>query len=146
MSKRDAYRNLYQALEEAGLLEYGATIPQEFIYEVLEIEMPQSAPKSVFDAIALAELSAVDFVRNALLAQGKYITSTRTGYRVLLPSENLKQVELYMESADKKLNRALKLSRNTPAQVGGMPDQTEARILMKRDNIHFTNRFRGNSP
>ena len=52
-------------------------------------------------------------------------------HRVLLPSENKAQVDAYMESADRKLERALKLSRNSP-KASHLPDQTEARIMMRR--------------
>jgi len=144
MSKRDSHRALYESLDAMNLLDYGSTIPQHLVYELLDIQVPETASKSVFDSIALAELSAIDYVRNILLAQGKYITSTSTGYRVLLPSENKKQCELYVESADRKLNRALKLSRNTPVEPGRTQDQTEVRILMKRDALQSDNRFRAN--
>jgi len=135
MSNREAYKDFYANLNEMNLLDYGAIIPTSTVHELLSIEMPASAPKRVYDQLALFELAAIDYVRNILLSQGKYLTGTSTGYRVLLPSENAEQVELYMEAADRKLSRALKLSRNTPQEAKRMPDQTEARILMKRSGI-----------
>ncbi len=135
MSNRETYKDFYAALNEMDLLEYGAVIPTPTVHELLEIEMPASAPKKVFDQLTLFELAAIDYVRNILLGQGKYLTGTSTGYRVLLPSENAAQVDLYMEAADRKLSRALKLSRNTPQEAKRMPDQTEARILMKRSSM-----------
>lgn len=132
MSKRDMHRELYNALSEAGLLEYGSVIMSDFVHDVLGIEIPATASKAEFDRLSLIELAAVDYVRNILLGQGKYLTGTDSGYRVLLPSENAAQVELYIASADKKLTRALKLSRNSPVVNSAAPDQTEARILMKR--------------
>lgn len=135
MSNRETYKDFYSVLNEMNLLDYGAIIPTSTVHELLGIEMPSSAPKRVYDQLALFELAAIDYVRNILLGQGKYLTGTSTGYRVLLPSENAEQVELYMEAADRKLSRALKLSRNTPQEAKRMPDQTEARILMKRSGI-----------
>lgn len=135
MSKRDAAKELFHALQEAKLLEFGSVIPTELVHQILGIDMPAFGSKSDFDKIALIELSAIDYVRNLLLGQGKYLTGTPSGYRVLLPSENAAQVENYIASADKKLSRALKLSRNTPALAAQMPDQTEARILMKRSGM-----------
>lgn len=132
MSKRDAHRDLHQALQAAGLLEYGSVIDGDRVREVLGLELPSTGTKAEFDRIALAELAAIDYVRNILLGQGRYLAGTPSGYRVLLPSENKAQVDLYIASADRKLNRALKLSRNTPKEVGAMPDQTEARILLKQ--------------
>jgi len=145
MSKRDAHRDLFQALKDQGLLEYGSVIETSFIHEVLGIEVPTMAPKATYDQLALQELAAIDYVRNILIGQGKYLTSTPAGYRILLPSENAAQVELYIHSADKKLNRALKLSRNTPQQAANHnPDQTEARILMKQQGFGRSRRLPAN--
>jgi hypothetical protein len=135
MSKRSEHKDFYSALNEMGLLEYGSVIETRLVHELLNIEMPSSAPKRVYDQLALIELAAIDYVRNMLLGHGKYITGTTSGYRILLPSENAAQIDLYMESADRKLSRALKLSRNTPQEVKSAPDQTEARILMKRSGL-----------
>lgn len=138
MSKRESFKEFYSALQEMNLLEYGSTIPTHVVHELLNIEVPSSAPKRVYDQLALMELAAIDYVRNTLLGQGKYISGTSTGYRILLPSENASQIDLYMESADRKLSRALKLSRNTPQEVKRGADQTEARILMKRHGLRHT--------
>lgn len=135
MSKRSEHKDFYSALNEMGLLEYGSVIETKVVHELLEIDMPSSAPKRVYDQLALIELAAIDYVRNMLLGHGKYISGTTGGYRILLPSENAAQIDLYMESADRKLSRALKLSRNTPQEAKQSTDQTEARILMKRTGI-----------
>lgn len=133
MSKRDAFRDLFTALNDAGLLEYGSFIPQSLVHKTLGIDMPEVGTRRDFQDIALLELAAVDYVRNALLDNGRYLGSAFGGYRVLLPSENAGQVELYMSSADKKLSRALKLSRSTPKAPGDEKhDQQEARIAMKK--------------
>lgn len=131
-SKRDLMRGLLKGLEERDLTEFGSVIDREVVHELLEIEMPRYASKEVFDGIAMAELAAIDYCRNALLGQGKYLAGTRTGYRVLLPSENKGQIDSYMSSADRKLSRALKLSKNSPRAADMQPDQTETRIHMKR--------------
>jgi hypothetical protein len=136
MSKRDAHRELFNSLNELGLLEYGSVIETAVVHELLGIETPAFGTRAQFDRLALTELAAIDYVRNILLGQGKYLSGTTGGYRILLPSENANQVELYIQSADKKLSRALKLSRNMPQQLASTnPDQTEARILMKRHGI-----------
>jgi hypothetical protein len=65
-----------------------------------------------------------------------YLSAENGAYRILLPSENTYQIELYMRSADKKLSRALKLSRNTPKAKG--PDENSkltVRATMKREDI-----------
>lgn len=126
------YADLMEALEANGMIEFGRVIPGKFIREILGIEYPEVAPKKVYDELALAELGATDYIRSALLNRGMYLAQHRGDYRILLPSENSKQVECYMSSADKKLSRALKLTRNTPRTDLNMPDQTEARIIMKR--------------
>lgn len=132
MARRDVQRELYAELDERGLLEYGSVIESSVVHAALGIEMPTMASKAEFDRLALIELSAIDYVRNILLGQGKYLTGTDAGYRILLPSENSAQVEQYISSADKKLTRALKLFRNSPSVNSSLPDQTEARILLKR--------------
>lgn len=123
---------LLEKLKAAGCTEYGSVIPTELVHQVLGIEYPEVAPKSVFDELALQELGAIDYVRNALLNEGKYLIGDKAGYRILLPSENKKQVERYMQQADKKLRRASKLSRNTPPEHRKDADQVEARIMLKQ--------------
>lgn len=135
MSKRDLMRGLLAGLGERGLLEYGSVIHTPLVHELLEIEVPVSAAKAVYDRLAMIELSAIDYCRNVLLGQGKYLMGTASGYRILLPSENKAQIDAYMSSADRKLSRALKLSRNSPSGADVQPDQTEARILMKRNGM-----------
>lgn len=128
------HRDLFARLEAAGLLEYGSVIPAELIRGALGLHYPEVATKKEFDRLALAELAGVDYVRNILLGRGMYLAQHKEGYRILLPSENARQVELYVSSADKKLNRALKLTRNTPALDHRSINsaQVEARILMKK--------------
>lgn len=120
---------------------FGAEIPADEVRAVLGLEMPEVGTKREFDAIALQELAAVDYVRSIMLSEGKYIAMRDGGYRILLPSENARQVEAYMQSADKKLRRALKLTRNTPGNDNSRPDNMAARILMKRESINQSNRF-----
>lgn len=130
-SKRDRLRDVYDTLARAGLFDFGAVIPRATVYDLLGLDVPEVASKAVFDRIAMLELQAMDYCRNMLLGHGKYLAGTPSGYRVLLPSENKAQVDAYMESADRKLERALKLSRNSP-KASHLPDQTEARIMMRR--------------
>ena len=130
-SKRDRLRDVYDTLDGAGLFDFGAVIPRAMVYDLLGMDVPEVASKAVFDRIAMLELQAMDYCRNMLLGHGKYLAGTPSGYRVLLPSENKAQVDAYMESADRKLERALKLSRNSP-KASHLPDQTEARIMMRR--------------
>lgn len=132
MSNRETHRDLYDYLKAEGLLEYGSVIPSSLVHDLLGLEVPAIGTKAQFDRLSLIELAAMDYVRNMLLNRGKYLTGTPSGYRILLPSENAAQVEQYISSADKKLNRALKLCRNTPRSADEMPDQIEARILMKQ--------------
>ena len=128
-------KNLYQWLDDNELTEYGSVISGSDVRKCLGIDYPVLGTKAEFDAISLAELAAVDYCRNILLGDGKYLAGDRGGYRILLPSENSKQVETYMRSADKKLNRALKLTRNTPKLDTVKQDNSAARIMMKRESI-----------
>ena len=134
ISKREAMRGLLEELIARGLTEYGSVIDSSVVHSLLGIVHPETAPKAVYDRLTMLELAAIDYCRNTLIGQGKYLQGTPSGYRILLPSENKVQIDSYMGSADRKLSRALKLSRNTPGQIDVKPDQTEARILMKRSS------------
>jgi hypothetical protein len=123
-------RSLYDALQADGLLEYGSHISGELVRRIVGLEMPELGRKEDFDAVALAELSAIDQVREILLGEGKYIIGTRDGYRILLPSENRDQIDRYLGHAQNKIRRARKLERCSPPMTNGKPDQTSARLSM----------------
>jgi hypothetical protein len=106
--------NVFEILNEKGLLEYGATFSADYFRELCGIVEPKTGTKKEFDMASLAELSAIDFIRNVLIQNGRYIKKDGDNYRVLLPSENAKQADLMRESARKKLNKAKKLETNTP--------------------------------
>ena len=138
MSRAQDGKCLLAWMRQHGLDDYGAFFPAYRVRQVLGIEMPDVADRKTFDQLALQELSAVDYCRNVLLGEGKYLAQHQGDYRILLPSENVRQVELYMGSADNKLRRAMKLLRNTPspdAPLGQPPGNVAARILMKREAI-----------
>lgn len=127
-------KELLAELEKRGLTEYGSVIPSSLVRDVVGLVMPEVGRKEDFDAVTLAELGAIDYVRNILLGQGKYLASAQGNYRILLPSENARQVEMYVTQADRKLRRALKLNRNTPKEHAP-PSQHDVRIVMKRESI-----------
>lgn len=129
MSK-PAQKDLMAAIKAAKLDEYGSFIPGEFVHSVLRITVPEVATREEFSRIALLEMAAVDYCRGQLINEGKYLKQERSGYRILLPGENAGQIESYMQSADNKLGRALKLSKNTPG-ASQNNCQTQERILMK---------------
>lgn len=125
-------KELFTALVNNGLVDYGSEFPASFVHEVLGLEFPESAPKRVYDDLALKELGAIDYVRNILLGQGKYLESKGDLYRVCLPSENRIHVERYMKSADKKLKRASRLSRSTPQAEAVSSSQNDVRMHFKQ--------------
>jgi hypothetical protein len=128
-------KELLTALRDRGLLEYGSVIKGDEVRDILGIEYPEVGTKKDFDEVALAELSAVDYVRNVLLGEGKFIASSQGDYRILLPSENKRQVDMYMQQADRKLRRAHKLSRNTPPAESYAPAANhDVRLAMKIGN------------
>lgn len=128
-------RDLLDTLRAEGLLEYGSNIPREIVREVLMLEYPTMGTQAEFASLSLRELAGVDYVRNHLLGEGKYLANDKGDYRVVLPSENARRVELYINSADKKLRRALKLSRNTPKGDYPSPDSKSARVIVKRESL-----------
>lgn len=135
-------KDLLNALKQKDLLEYGSVIPGELVREILNIEYPEYGTREVFEGIALQELGAVDYVRNALLNEGKYLASNRGDYRILLPSENKRQIEAYTAQADRKIRRALKLSRHTPVSADkSINDQQHARLVMKQETLRGRNQL-----
>ncbi len=131
MTKHD----IYSILEEEGYFEYGATIEGQTLRESFDIEeVEYPALKREIDKQQLEELSVTDYIRNKLLNEGKYFKQVRDHYRVLLPSENAAQVLSYMNSADNKLKRGLKLNKNTPSQYK-INQNDEVRAIMKQSNI-----------
>lgn len=126
-------KELFEAID--SLIDFGSFIPSKTVHEALGIVFPDVASKREFDALALQEMSAVDYVRNVLLGRGMYIRGVAGGYRILSVSENIEQIDQYMTSADRKLRRGLKLLKNTPKEAGKYPDQQEARAEMKRESI-----------
>lgn len=128
-------KELFNELKSRGLTEFGSVIKGDDVRDILSIEYPEYGKKEDFDSVALKELSAIDYVRNILLGEGKYLASQNGDYRILLPSENKRQVDQYMAQADRKLRRALKLSRNMPRSDAYEHDNTQARITMKRESI-----------
>lgn len=121
-------------LRESGFFEHGEVITGKELREAFgieEIEYP--AMKSEIDSQALKELNAVDYMRNMLLNEGKYLKGMRDSYRVLLPSENAAQVLSYMNSANNKLKRGLKLNKNTQVKYKINPND-EVRAIMKLSN------------
>ena len=135
-------KDLLNALKQKDLLEYGSVITGELVREILNIEYPECGTREVFEGIALQELGAVDYVRNALLNEGKYLASNRGDYRILLPSENKRQIEAYTAQADRKIRRALKLSRHTPVSADkSVNDQQYARLVMKQEALRGRNQL-----
>ena len=128
-------KGLYAELDGLELLDYGSVISGELVQTILNIEIPVTANKEVFTSLALYELSAVDYVRNVLLGHGKYLAQANGDYRVFLPSENAKQCERYISSANKKLSRSLKLSRNTHLVPNGELNNLSARVLITKAAI-----------
>ena len=135
-------KELLKQLRERGLLEFGSIISGDTVREIIGIVYPEYGTKKDFDEVALAELGAVDYVRNVLLGEGKYIASHHGDYRILLPSENKRQIDAYMSQADRKLRRAHKLSRNTPAGDGYKPAaDNDVRIAMKRETMRGRHQY-----
>ncbi len=124
----------FTIMKEEGFFEYGVTITGVELrgfFDIEEIEYP--AQKRDIDKQTLLELGVADFIRNRLLNDGKYFKGERDNYRVLLPSENAAQVMSYMNSADNKLKRGIKLNKNTPTKYK-ISSNDEVRAIMKLES------------
>ena len=133
-------QDLYTFLKESGLLDYGSVVTGAQLRELADIEeIEYPAMKADIDRQTLQELAVTDYIRNKLLNEGKYLKGDGESYRVLLPSENAAQVLSYMNSADSKLKRGIKLNNNTPAEYK-IPSQDEVRAIMKLESIKKENK------
>jgi len=131
MSKSDSL----ELLKQGGHLDYGSVIPKSVIYEAFGITPPNfPAMLPAIKRFELEELAVASYIRNSLLNEGKYLKGETNSYRVLLPSENAGQVLKYMESADRKLKRALKLNRTTPSEYK-ISNNDEVRLMMKKESM-----------
>jgi hypothetical protein len=128
-------KGIIEQLRALGMTNYGSVIEGDLVRKWAGIEYPETGTKEEFDNLALQELSVIDYIRNCLLNEGKYLKAHRDDYRILSPSENSGQVEAYMRSADQKLKRAIKLSKNTPVQSGQSNNSFTARAMLKRESI-----------
>lgn len=113
MSRADS-RGLYDTLNRRDLFEYGAVFTGDFVRIIIDAELPEVGTRKQFQELIFKEMAAIDYCRNILLGEGKYLKQSAGNYRVLLPSENVSQIDSYISSAMKKLNRSIKLSRNSP--------------------------------
>ena len=125
---------LLQALIDRDLTDYGSFIEGSFVREILDITLPEFGTRQDFDRASLAELAAIGYVRTQLLLEGNY--------RILLPSENLRQVEAYLEASDNKRRKGALLLKNTPPEFIPVLSQVEARACM-RENTRYTTRNKG---
>lgn len=129
-------KELLSHMRAAGHTEYGAVITGDEVRSVLGIDLPATGSLRTFQRLQLLELNAVDYVRNVLLGEGKYLGQEKGDYRVYLPSDTEKVVRQYMEHADNKLRRGLKLWRNAPkTDQPAETDNLAARMLLKREDI-----------
>ena len=141
MSNSANNKDFYAWFVGNGYAAYGAEVSEDVVRSFLGLEYPEMANKKVYDTLTLIELGYIDYVRNMLLNEGKYLTNSRGIYRVLLPSENAAQVDRYISGANKRLTRALKLSKNTPAEHKKPNDDTDVRIALKQKSIQEAQRY-----
>lgn len=131
-------KDLLQYMRDRNLTQYGAVLTKRQLYFVLDIDKPEVASEETYKQINFLVLGATDYVRSQMLKEGKAFTQVKGNYRIPLISENKEVIASYMTSADKKLRRALQLSRNTPPIDTVNPvveAERSARIIIKRENI-----------
>lgn len=101
-------------LRATGLDAHGALIPGAQVRAVMDIHLPEVGTYGEFQTAQLQELSAVESAREALRKEGKHLAGVQGDYRILLPSENVRQAKAYNDAARGKMKRAQTLLANTP--------------------------------
>jgi hypothetical protein len=98
---------------------------EQFYYE----QMQQQDIEAIFklkEQDDLAELSISGLVREILQDDGKQLIKSGNHYRVALPSENEFIAQKYRSRAAKALNRAKRLTDNTPKEFTGHKDTSKS--------------------
>lgn len=132
---------LLRHLRVNSLDNYGDSITKEQVRELIGVTMPEVATLQEFETLKLQELSAIDYARHFLLAEGKYLANSDDRYRILLPHENKLKVDSYLRSATRKMKKAQILLENTPKDADSVRDNTEARIVMNAHSIESRTRY-----
>ena len=139
-------KDLFSMLKDRGHLVYGGAFSGELVQEKLGINIPETEArvllsnttlaeiKDMLANLTLIELAAIGYIKDELLKQGMALVSRGGDYRILLPSENAKQIRNYQSSASRKLLRALKLIKNSPDKTVEH-DKKEVRLVMQRASI-----------
>ena len=94
-------------------------------------ELREMSVRSIRRALAedsLVQLHVIDWLRNKLLDRGMYLQQHNDVVRILLPSENERQVRKYFDSGMKKFRRAERLLSTTPRPPGDMHSSLATRI------------------
>jgi len=128
-------KDLYGFMNDNNLLEFGSVITGEMVLSALNISYPETGTRQDFKSLDLYVLGAVEYVRKVIVEEGKYLAQSNGNYRILLPSENAQQCSRYIHSAQKKLNKSLRLSKNTPVGDHAPLHDITARALIKLDSI-----------
>jgi len=132
------FKDLYGFMADNDLLEFGSVITGEMVLAALNISYPETGTKQEFNDLDLYVLSAVEYVRKVIVEDGKYLAQSGGNYRILLPSENAQQCAKYIKSAQKKLNKSLRLSKNTPvgdyAPLHDMTARAHIKLASIRNN------------
>lgn len=137
----ESNETLLEFLNSKNLLSYGAVFDKALVQEFLGIDLPEFATKATFDEASLEELKAIGQIREHLIGQGMYIKGDGQAYRILLPSENIHQVEIMLAASRKKTRRAERLLVNSPLKSSARQrDSQAARILMMKDSQEKTKR------
>jgi hypothetical protein len=125
---------LWSILREQDRTHYGDRFPISLVHSALGILVPKVGSRRDFERIALIELAAIDYVKNRLVDEGKWLTRQGSEYYIPLPSENAHFIDNMLASAQRKLKRARRLRSNTQAEEA-TTDQTASKILMIEDSV-----------
>jgi hypothetical protein len=127
----NALRAIVKMMEEAGMLGYGSIIDGDSFREMIHVKYPETGTKAEYDRLELMELSRVDFIRGELLKKGRFLLRENGNYRIALPSEHAQIIDRYLESANRKINRARLLGKNSPPSAEGIDERIVRAEMMR---------------
>lgn len=129
-------KELFIRLNESGFFDFGNVITEQEILDLFDLKKPTFGSYEAFKEFDLKLLGITAFFRNQLIKEGKYLKQTNGDYRVLLPSENAKIIELLYQSANRKLQRGIRLAKNTKHHTNKDElNQNLALSVLKRTHI-----------
>ena len=133
------FNDIFDALLENGVFNYGETIETEHLLEYFgasvrtdeELEcLPIDQLRMALETDRLVIVNIANNVRHRLLNRGRYLQQQKRIFRVALPSENRRFIQDYLDAGARKTKRAQLLLENSPIDPSAEKDNGKSRAAL----------------